>query len=158
MTIEKMARLHARLLDAASRLGSRLPLTRRNIAHVETFSTNDTIKSTLRKLHLDMRMPRGTTASTARCCVTCSSRCTTTRRMGRRCCAFVAAPCMDSTVVGTTSSTHHTTAACASETRAQRRYKRGAQELAQFRAGVERCEDIRGIMVMPHRGRMRMAR
>jgi hypothetical protein len=37
----------------------------------------------------------GTTASTARCCATCSSRCTsTTRRKGRRCCASVAALCM----------------------------------------------------------------
>jgi hypothetical protein len=34
---------------------------------------------------------RGTTASTARFCSTCSSRCTTTRRKGRRCCASVAA-------------------------------------------------------------------
>ena len=33
---------------------------------------------------------RGTTASTARCCAICSSRCTTTRRKGRRCCTSVA--------------------------------------------------------------------
>jgi len=43
-----------------------------------------------------VRPPRGTTASTARCCAACSSRCTTTRRTALRCCASVAAPCTDS--------------------------------------------------------------
>ena len=59
-------------------------------------------------------LPRGTTASTARCCATCSSRCTTTWRAALRCCASVAAPCTDSAVRTTaTSTTCRTTAACA---------------------------------------------
>jgi hypothetical protein len=57
------------------------------------------------------RPPRGTTASTARCCAICSSRCTTTRRTVLRCCASIAAPCTDSAVRTTaTSTTCRTTA------------------------------------------------
>ncbi len=60
------------------------------------------------------RPPRGTTASTGRCCAICSSRCTTTRRTALRCCASIAAPCTDSAVRTTTTSTAcRTTEACA---------------------------------------------
>ena len=159
----------ARLLDAASRLGSRLPLTRSLM---------------LMSKHSQRTTPRAPSESFTLTCG-CSALAALPRANatwddgvdGALLCyvlfsvhddpahgAAMLRFCCSRPVHGQHGSRYHelnTPHDCSLRVRDESSKKvqeRSARVSAMCRAGVERCEDIRGHMVMPHRGRMRMAR